>query len=379
MAPEVLRGEAADVHSDVWLLGVVLFEMAAGRRPFDGSQHGELISSILLTPTPELPPNVPASLQASIRRCLVKGRGERYQQASEVKAALDAAGAAVSGTPRSAPLSRRALWPVNAVAAAALIVAAAVRWRRAPEGEADARRFRAIAVLANLSGDASQDFATAIAREIRATIAPADASFGGNRRIDPAAYDLYLRGRALVFRYNEASIAEAISLFSRALQIEPEFAQAWSGLASAHSERGIWGVSTSREASTRAREAITRALALDPNIAETFATLANINTVYDWDWAAAERAVKRAIELAPGDGRPRQVYGAMLMAPRRFAEAIEQDEVFLRLDPTSTLAASNLARALYRARQFDRSVEVFRQAIALDPSCGPNYARLADV
>jgi len=129
----------------------------------------------------------------------------------------------------------------------------------------------------------------------------------------------------------------------------------------------------------RAREAIPRALALDPNRAETYATLASISTVYDWDWTAAERAVKRAIELAPGDGRPHQVYGAMLMATRRFDEAIEQTEAFRRLDPASAQAASNLARALYRAGQFDRATGVFHQAIALDPSLGPTYARLADV
>ena len=93
MAPEVLRGETADARSDIWALGVVLYEMASGRRPFTGGTPFELTSAILTTTAPD-PAGVPAGLQSIVRRCLAKAPGERYQQASEVRAALEAIGSA---------------------------------------------------------------------------------------------------------------------------------------------------------------------------------------------------------------------------------------------------------------------------------------------
>lgn len=101
--------------------------------------------------------------------------------------------------------------------------------------------------------------------------------------------------------------------------------------------------------------------------------------VYDWDWTGAERTLKRSLDLAPGDVRTHAYYYSLMMALRRFPEAVADGELQRRLDPASPLAASSLGRALYRARQQEKAIDAFNQAIALDPMYGPNYARLADV
>src|SRR6266404_4902502 len=92
MSPEVLRGHKADHLSDLWALGVLLYEAAGGRLPFRGNTGFEVTSAILREPPPPLPPTVPYGLAAVIQRCLMKEPAERYQRASEVRARWDVAG-----------------------------------------------------------------------------------------------------------------------------------------------------------------------------------------------------------------------------------------------------------------------------------------------
>ncbi len=98
MAPEILRGQPADERSDIWALGVILYEMASGRQPFQGETAFELTSSILKD-SATLPSEVPAGLRAIIQRCMSKSPGERYQSAAEVRAALEAVQSATSEAP----------------------------------------------------------------------------------------------------------------------------------------------------------------------------------------------------------------------------------------------------------------------------------------
>ncbi len=108
MSPEVLRGDTADERSDIWALGVLLYDMAAGELPFKGKSSFETSSAILREPMPALAASVPAGLRGVIERCLAKEPGQRYQRACEVRAALEAIHSGASHAP--APAVRRWQW-----------------------------------------------------------------------------------------------------------------------------------------------------------------------------------------------------------------------------------------------------------------------------
>jgi len=123
MAPEVLRGKESDARTDLWGLGIVLYEMSGQERPFRGQTGFEVSSAILSDAPPPLPARVPLGLRTVILRCLEKEPGERYQQAGEVRAALDMLVASPDGAPDTkvrSPAHRRR-WPRVALAVAALL------------------------------------------------------------------------------------------------------------------------------------------------------------------------------------------------------------------------------------------------------------------
>jgi len=191
MAPEQLRGQPADARSDVWALGVVLYEMAAGQRPFQGQTGFELSSAILSQAPPPLPPGpegaLPAELGAVVERCLEKEPAQRYQRSDEVRAALEAV---QSGGPLPAwpawkyALSRRRWLALAGALAAVLAVVGALDvggLRRRLLGGA-APKFDSLAVLplANLSGNPEQDY---LAEGIHEALITDLAKLSGLRRV----------------------------------------------------------------------------------------------------------------------------------------------------------------------------------------------------
>jgi TolB-like protein/Tfp pilus assembly protein PilF len=167
MAPEQLKGRPADARSDVWALGVVLYEMASGVRPFAGKTGYELSSAILNHPPPPLPADVPPPLAAVIERSLAKDPGQRYPRAGEVRSALETLRAG------SAPMARqgwrhtfvtRRRWALLAglatvAAVAAVLDVGGVRGRLLGRvGGPGAAIRMAVLPFANLTGDPEQEY-----------------------------------------------------------------------------------------------------------------------------------------------------------------------------------------------------------------------------
>ena len=158
LPPEVLLRRPTDARSDIWTLGVLLYEMATGRLPFAGDTLATLTSTILREPPEPLPANIPAGLRATILRCLAKEPNQRYQRAGEVRAALDALQPSARAGWRTSPARVASRVAIVVTALAASIILANVGHLRDFLTGASHVRSVAVLPLKNLSGDSTQDY-----------------------------------------------------------------------------------------------------------------------------------------------------------------------------------------------------------------------------
>ncbi|MBC7220923.1 tetratricopeptide repeat protein [Candidatus Bipolaricaulota bacterium] len=191
------------------------------------------------------------------------------------------------------------------------------------------------------------------------------------------AYTLYLKGRYLWNRRTEADLWAAIGCFARAAELDPRFALAHVGLADAYNLLPEYGTLSPQDAHPNARAAALRALELDESLAEAHASLGMVCAHQSFDFAAAQRELRRAIELNPNYATAHHWYALVLMYIHRLDEALRAIDRALELDPLSLVVNRNLGRILLAARRTDEAIAAFGRVLALDPSFPMTRVNLA--
>jgi len=192
-----------------------------------------------------------------------------------------------------------------------------------------------------------------IARRVASALgveAAADPRSG--RTASPRAYDAWLRGRHAAHRNTADGYREAVACFEEAIELDAGFAPALAALARAYSWLARYGLMTPREGFRRARQAVDRALALDPQLAEGHVALAEIQLSNDTDFKAAEASLRRALDLQPEDADTHAHLGHFLAMVGRLDEAIESRRRSVELDPLSEQAHLGLADTLFLAGRY---------------------------
>jgi len=209
-----------------------------------------------------------------------------------------------------------------------------------------------------------------IAESIKLSLNPADRQrLSRARTVDPQAHESYLRGR---FEWSKRSVVgfqAAATFFQRAIQRDPDYAQAYAGLADCYALIGGYdAVSPATKFMPMARAAALKALELDPNLAEAHTSLALVHEVYEWDWPAAEREYRRAIALDPNYATAHHWYSEYLMLQGRFNEALAESERARELDPLSLIIVADRGAIFLFARQYDAAEREFRSVLKQDRS-----------
>ncbi len=181
------------------------------------------------------------------------------------------------------------------------------------------------------------------------------------------AYQLYLKGRALLYQRG-AAMKQSVVCFKEALQLDPEYALAYAGLADAYGILGYYGMLRPDDAWPEVRTAAMRAVELGPKLAEAHNATALL-ALRDWDWDASERGFERAIELNPAFIQARTWYGLLYlqMIRGRQDEAIQQSRHAVELDPLSAYTHTMLGNVLSNAGHAEEAIEEGRRGTELDP------------
>jgi TolB-like protein/tRNA A-37 threonylcarbamoyl transferase component Bud32 len=427
MSPEQARGEETDVRSDIWSLGVVLYELLTDELPFKGDHAAAVMYGIMHTdPEPRLNQrvDVPLGLQKVVSKCLEKNAGNRYRNAADLRVAIeecleresveDRPSIAVfpftnmSGSKEDDYLCEglaeeiiSAITQIPGLRVIARTSAFAVGRMELDIREAGKRldvrtilegsvrrvgsRVRVAAQLVSTSDNAQlwcerydrelkdvlaleDEIAEAIATRLRVDLA----SNEGERTrpaIDVEAHTAYLEGRYFFARGTPESIAKAKRCYERAIGRNPDFALVYDSLAELYWYLGFFGGVAPRDAFSLSTWHALRALELDDSLAETHALLGMLRKELDYNWPEVDRELRRAIELNRDSPLVRLRYAISGPLPRgRIDEAMTEIEGVLRSDPMSIFIRWWAAAVAYLARQPARMVEEGRRINELDPS-----------
>jgi TolB-like protein/DNA-binding winged helix-turn-helix (wHTH) protein/Tfp pilus assembly protein PilF len=210
-----------------------------------------------------------------------------------------------------------------------------------------------------------------IATQARLVIAPPSP----RPPVNPAAHDAYLRGR---YFFNKQDFAHSVEYFKQAVALDPGYASAYAGYASALDAASTFGIGPPEQLMSKAIAAAQRAIQLDPQNGEAHTALGSVQTIYEWDWTAAEQNLTRGISLNPNDSIAEFKYAVYLDAIGRPQDAVTHMRRALQLDPLSFLVTRRLGVALYYDRQYDAALAQLQRAAEMERSPGSidNYMSL---
>jgi eukaryotic-like serine/threonine-protein kinase len=472
MSPEQARGEKVDHRTDIWSLGVILYEMVAGRMPFRSDYSEAIVYSILKEepePLTSLRSNVPMELERIVNKAMEKDRNMRYQHAGDLLTDLRRtkreieSGVRVEVEKKRAIQYKKPLYVFGSIIVVAILINVAVLYLIPTK--TDVIDSIAVLPLKNLSGDPAQEYfvagmheamitelskigalrvisrtstlqyretdkpmkqiarelgvdavvegsamlvgdrvritaqlinarldrhiwadsydrsladvltlqgevALTIAEQIKVKLTPEEAAqLEKARPVNPDAYKHYLIGIYHLYKMNEAGFYQAINSFQDAINIDPGYAHAYAGIGFTYVQLGLWfGFLSPMEVYPKARQAVDRALDLDPNLPEAHILTAEIKYIFEWDWEGAEAAFRRGMELNPNSAFAYNLYGCYLHHMGYFKESIVSNRKAKDLDPLSPPSYGNIALAFFQLGRYEEMLDELREGLKLAPN-----------
>jgi TolB-like protein/DNA-binding winged helix-turn-helix (wHTH) protein/Flp pilus assembly protein TadD len=222
--------------------------------------------------------------------------------------------------------------------------------------------------------------ARAIADQIRINLTPQEqAALKNVTVVNPEGYESYLKGRYFWNKRTADGLKVALAYFNQAIEEDPKYARAYSGLADTYALLGDWqyAVMTPKKAFPKAKAAAIKALELDSTLGEAHNSLAFVLDGFDWDLESGGKEFRRAIELNPGYATAHHWYAWHLSLLGRYDEAIAEMRKAENLDPLSLIINADLAELLGLAHSYDESIRQSRKTIEMDPNFALAHNQLA--
>ena len=211
------------------------------------------------------------------------------------------------------------------------------------------------------------DIARAVSSALKVRLLGPDRAPLPARAQNAEVYNLYLQGKYFSLRRTKEDLQKAVTYYEQTLKLNPDYALAWSGLALTYVRMADNVNVPVDEGYRKGRQAVEKALTLDPNLAEALSTLGWIRRTYDWDWSGADAVLKRALELEPGSAGIVGTAGTLASTMGRFEEAVDLGRRAIDLDPLTVVTRRNLASYALHAGRLDEAQAALRKGLELNP------------